>query len=135
VLKGLAHGALSFPDVVAKLMAVGCEQYHADFRRHEKTYYMPDGDSHVSRLDVSSEHIAQSFSPNDVVAALRAIQGRQISYVEFLRHIIDAGCVGYFVNLAGKRATYLGRNGDTYVEYFPPPGSEVRVSAKRTAAV
>jgi uncharacterized protein YbcV (DUF1398 family) len=118
---GSINGSMDFPEVVRALMAIGCEQYHADFRRKEKTYYMADGDSLVFPLDVAPEPVAQIFSPHGVVAALRAIQAGQISYVDFLRRIVDAGCVGYFVNLAGKRAIYLGRTGDSYVEYFPPP--------------
>jgi uncharacterized protein YbcV (DUF1398 family) len=117
--RGSLDGSMVFPDVVAKLTAVGCEQYHADFRRHEKTYYMPDGRNHVEALPVGSRSIAQAFSPHSVVAALRTVQAGQISYVEFLKRIMEAGCAGYFVNIPGKRTIYLGRNGDLYVEYFP----------------
>jgi hypothetical protein len=41
--KGSLEDGLSFPDVVARLARIGCEQYHADFRRREKTYYMLTG--------------------------------------------------------------------------------------------
>jgi hypothetical protein len=30
-----------------------------------------------------------------------------------------AGWVGYFVTLAGRRAIYCGRNGDSHTEWFP----------------
>jgi len=30
-----------------------------------------------------------------------------------------AGCVGYFVQIAGRRALYFGRNGESHVELFP----------------
>lgn len=30
------------------------------------------------------------------------------------------GCVGYHVSLAGRRAVYYGRSGETHVEQFPP---------------
>lgn len=117
--KGSLDGSMAFPEVVAKLAEVGCEQYHADFRRQEKTYYMPDGENHAEALPVGSRSIAAAFSPHHVVAALRTIQAGRITYVEFLKRIIEAGCVGYFVNIAGQRAIYLGRGGDMYVEYFP----------------
>lgn len=116
--KGSLEGTMAFPEVVSKLSAAGCEQYHADFRRQEKTYYMPDGEDHVEALPVGSRPIGQTLSPDAVIAALRAIQARQISYVEFLGRIIEAGCVGYFVYIAGKRAIYLGRNGEIHVEHF-----------------
>jgi uncharacterized protein YbcV (DUF1398 family) len=119
--QGSLSGSLSFPEVVSRLIAVGCEQYHADLRRQEKTYYVPDGESYVEELPFGSRPIAEAFSAEAVAAALRAIQQRQITYVEFLDHLLAAGCVGYFVYLAGRRTIYLGRHGDMHIEHFPPP--------------
>lgn len=115
---GSLDGSMSFPEVVAKLARAGCEQYHADLRRQEKTYYMPDGENVVEVLPLGPQRIASVFSREAVAAALRTIQARQIGYVEFLKRIMDAGCVGYFVNIAGRRAIYLGPSGDMYVEDF-----------------
>jgi uncharacterized protein YbcV (DUF1398 family) len=118
---GSLDGSMTFPEVVVRLAAVGCEQYHADFRRQEKTYYLPDGQSEVQALPVEGASISSTFSDHALVAALRAIQAGQITYVAFLRRIMAAGCVGYFVNIAGKRAIYFGRNGESYLEVFPAP--------------
>jgi uncharacterized protein YbcV (DUF1398 family) len=117
--EGSLKGNMDFPEVVRRLSAIGCEQYHADLRRKEKTYYMPDGESYVNPLEITCERIASVFSPDQVVAALRAIQSKQITYPQFLAWIVDAGCVGYVVSLKGKRAIYMGRSGDSYVEQFP----------------
>jgi uncharacterized protein YbcV (DUF1398 family) len=122
--EGSQSGTMDFPAVVRRLSAIGCEQYHADFRRGEKTYYMPDGDTYVSPLAVPPGRIAEAFSQEQVVAALRAAQSKQITYPQFLARIVDAGCVGYFVNLAGRRAIYMGRSGDSYVEHFPQPAGQ-----------
>jgi uncharacterized protein YbcV (DUF1398 family) len=54
-----------------------------------------------------------------VEQAVRATQRGEIRYREFCRRIAAAGCVGYFVSLAGRRAVYYGRTIDTYVERFP----------------
>ena len=54
-----------------------------------------------------------------VEAALRAIQRGAISYTTFCDRIAEAGCVGYFVSLKGKRALYYGRTNDVFVEWFP----------------
>jgi uncharacterized protein YbcV (DUF1398 family) len=118
--RGSLDGSLTFPEVVSRLAAVGCEQYHADLRRQEKTHYLPNGENHVVPLPLEARTIARTFSADAVVAALRAIQQRQIRYPEFLTRILDAGCVGYYVFLAGKRAIYLGRNGDMHIEHFRP---------------
>jgi len=50
---------------------------------------------------------------------LRAIQQRKIKYREFLRQIGEAGTVVYTVHLHGRKAIYLGADGDFFVEPFP----------------
>ena len=116
---------MNFPAVVGKLMAVGAERYHCDLYRREKTYYLGDGRSHVEpepELDATElgvAGIAHEFSEAGIAAALAAVQAKEISYLEFLRRIMSAGCVGYEVCLTGKRALYFGRAGDVYVEWFP----------------
>jgi uncharacterized protein YbcV (DUF1398 family) len=109
---------ITFPEVVKALMEVGVERYHADLVAGRKTYYLPDG-----AFEETSAHkvggAALKFSPEGVEKAVRAIQRQQIAYREFCRLIADAGCVGYFVSLAGRRAVYYGRTGDEHVEWFP----------------
>jgi hypothetical protein len=51
---------------------------------------------------------AQTFSAEGVEKALRAIQRGEIGYREFCERIAAAGCVGYIVSLAGRRALYYG---------------------------
>jgi hypothetical protein len=36
----------------------------------------------------------------------------------------QAGCVGYFVLIAGKQAPYFGRKGVIPVEHFPQPSAD-----------
>ncbi len=110
---------VTFPEVVAKLAGAGVERYHADLLRAEKTYYLPSGES--QRLQTASVVAVPptAFTADGVAAAVRAIQQQQIKYREFCERIAQAGCVGYFVSLAGRRAVYYGRTGDSYVEPFP----------------
>lgn len=115
----------NFPAVVKSLIEVGAEGYHCDLYRREKTYYMPDGTSHVEAepgldpREFDGTHIAREFSEAQIVAAVRTVQAGAITYVEFLRAIMKAGCVGYQVCVTGRRALYFGRNGEVYVEKFP----------------
>jgi uncharacterized protein YbcV (DUF1398 family) len=110
---------LSFPEVVTKLMQAGVERYHADLPRAEKVYYLPSGESlRVAAAPVNTTAPA-AFAADGVAAAVRAIQQKQIEYREFCERIAQAGCVGYMVSLAGRRAVYYGRTGDSYVEPFP----------------
>jgi uncharacterized protein YbcV (DUF1398 family) len=108
-----------FPEIVGKLMAAGVERYHADLIRADKTYYMTDGNSHITPCHKADSAPATAFSPSGVEVAVRASQNGQIQYREFCERIAKAGCVGYFVTLAGRRAIYYGRTGETHVEMFP----------------
>ena len=114
-----AAGKISFGDVVGRLMAAGLERYHADYTRHECTYYLPDGRSHVIAVTHPPEPIAAAFSPAGVAAAVGQAQRGEIRYPEFSRQAMAAGCVGYFVQLHGRQVIYFGRAGEQHVERFP----------------
>jgi len=110
---------IGFGEVVTKLMQAGVERYHADLLRAEKIYYLPSGESHrVAAAQVDATPAA-AFAADRVAAAVREIQQKKIQYREFCERIAQAGCVGYMVSLAGRRAVYYGRTGDSYVEPFP----------------
>lgn len=117
--RGALTGELDFPDIVARLTQIGVERYHADYSRQEITYYFPNGDS----LPVATPHldqtIAAEFSSSAVAVAVRQSQRNDHSYRDFVRKTMAAGCVGYFVQITGRRAVYFGRNGDSHTEYFP----------------
>ena len=104
---------VSFGQVVGRLMQAGIERYHADLRRSEKIYYMPDGDSLTVPAEPVAAAFAEGFSAQGVDAAVRAAQAGAIKYQEFCRRIAAAGCVGYLVSLSGRRAVYYGRSGET----------------------
>jgi uncharacterized protein YbcV (DUF1398 family) len=110
---------VTFPEVVAKLAGAGIERYHADLLRAEKIYYLPSGESQRVQAAPIAAVPPAAFTADGVAAAVRAIQRQQIKYREFCERIAEAGCVGYFVSLAGRRAVYYGRTGESYVEPFP----------------
>jgi len=110
---------ITFPEVVMKLMQAGVERYHADLVRSERTHYMPGGETDVRSGHAVKTVPAKEFSAAGVDAAVRAIQARAIQYREFCERIVQAGCVGYMVSLAGRRAVYYGRTGEMHVEMFP----------------
>lgn len=110
---------VTFGEVVMKLMQAGVERYHTGLLRGEKTYYLPNGESEVVAGDPVSIAPAREFSAAGVDAAVRDIQPGEIQYRAFCARIAEAGCVGYHVSLAGRRAVYYGRTGDCHVEWFP----------------
>ncbi|HUX43904.1 MAG TPA: hypothetical protein VMV57_04055 [Terracidiphilus sp.] len=117
------QGKISFPEVVRKLAQMGVERYHTDLCCEEHVYYMPNGEVHVEPMGLLPEPIAAEFFEAGVASAIQAIQRGEIQYTEFLRRIMAAGCVGYFVLIAGRQAQYFGRKGEMRVEKFPAPAN------------
>lgn len=124
VIQGCARGALTgelaFPEIVSRLVGIGVERYHVDYSRQETTYYLPDGESLVAATPYITHATAAEFSASGVKAAVRQSQRNEHSYLDFVRKTMAAGCVGYFVQCTGRRVIYLGRNGESHVEHFPP---------------
>lgn len=112
-------GAAQFPQIVAALAGVGVERYHADYSRHEKTFYLADGDSLVVTMPCEAFPTGEAFSPERVESAVRASQRNEHTYTDFVRKTMAAGCVGYFVQITGRRAMYFGRDGEVHMEWFP----------------
>jgi uncharacterized protein YbcV (DUF1398 family) len=104
---------ITFPEVVMKLMQAGVERYHADLLRADKIYYLPSGESHRVPAATIQATPAPAFAADGVAAAVRAIQQQKIQYREFCERIAQAGCVGFIVYMAGRRAVYYGRTGET----------------------
>ena len=123
VIQACANGALTgeiaFPEIVGRLTQIGVERYHADYSRQEITYYLADGESLVVATPHPSHATAQVFSASCVEAAVRQSQRNEHTYLDFIRKTMAAGCVGYFVQITGRRAIYFGRNGESHVEHFP----------------
>lgn len=122
--QGALSGALTFPEIVGCLAAIGVERYHADYSRREITYYLPDGASHVASTQHSpaetGDETASEFSATAVASAVRQSQQNEHTYLDFIRKTMSAGCVGYFVQITGRRVLYFGRNGEIHIEHFPP---------------
>ncbi len=118
--QGALSGELAFPDIVTRLAAIGVERYHADYSRQEITYYLADGDSLVVAAPHPDHATANEFSSSAVAAAVRQSQRNEHTYVDFIRKTMAAGCVGYFVQIAGRCVIYFGRKGESHVEHFPP---------------
>ena len=124
--QGALAGILTFPEIVGKLMEIGVERYHADYSRNEITYYFPSGDSAVLATPHPPHTTAIEFSPTDVEAAVRQSQRNEHTYLDFIRKTMAAGCVGYFVQIRGRRVIYFGRDGECHTEYFPDSPTTVR---------
>lgn len=114
-----ASGKIHFGEVVSRLIEAGIERYHTDYSRNESTYYTTDGTSCIVLMQHEPSLIAREFSASGVEAAVRQAQRGEIMYPQFTRQAMAAGCVGYFVQIAGKRVQYFGRHGEVHTEWFP----------------
>lgn len=112
-------GRISFGDVVGRLIQAGIERYHADYSRMENTYYAPSDASYVVPMKHEPMPIAEEFRGEAVATAVAQAQCGEIMYPQFLKRTMEAGCVGYFVQISGKQVQYFGRNGEVHTEWFP----------------
>jgi len=113
------NGNMSFPQVVGELASIGVESYHVDLVQNLKTFYMPNGEFYSHKFDFEGREISKDFNSHEVKFAISKIQAKKISYKDFLHLIMKAGTAGYSVFINGKKAIYLGRDGDIHVENFP----------------
>jgi uncharacterized protein YbcV (DUF1398 family) len=120
-LEGAENNSRTFPQIVAALMQEGFEGYAVDFRRAAATYYMPDGDNVELPMHRLELPVALAFDPACIQAAIREAQQLVpgYTYLGFCRKVAAAGCAGYIVSFAGRRALYIGRTAETHTEYFP----------------
>ena len=123
-VRGSLTGSLTFPEIVSRLAAIGVERYHADYTRKENTFYLTDGDSIAVTTAWEKFPTAMEFSAPTVEAAVRQSQRGEHTYLDFVRKTMAAGCVGYFVQITGRRAIYFGRRGEEHVELFPMAPAE-----------
>ena len=112
-------GLKSFPEVVATLAAAGVSSYLADYRSGATTYYTDASDAVRSPLPDFGTPIAPDFDAPALRAAIRRAQSGEVWYPDFVKLSRAAGCVGYFVWIAGRHVSYLGRRGETHIEPFP----------------
>jgi uncharacterized protein YbcV (DUF1398 family) len=115
------EGTMTFPAIVASLMAAGFEGYTVDYRRGACTYYLRDGDSVDLPLPSDDATVAAAFDAETVKAAIREAQSGSAGYTYkgFCRKVKAAGCAGYIVSFPGRRVVYFARTAETHVEHFP----------------
>ena len=63
----------------------------------------------------------ERFDAGAIQAAIRDAQQLvpDYTYKGFCQKVTKAGCAGYVVSFAGRRAVYMGRTADIHVEHFP----------------
>lgn len=117
VLAQSQTGEMTFPQVVGALLAEGVESYFIDFASGS-IRCMPRA-THAEKRLVKLLEVADEFSADGLLAAIRSAQTDAIRYLEFVRQATAAGTVAYWAFLTGKKVVYFGRKGEMHVEMFP----------------
>lgn len=114
------QGTLPFPQIVGELMANGVEYYHVDYAGGSFSFYSAAGS--VVHAPLSFEElppIAATWDIDGLKAAILDSQQHGQKFRVFCQRAMQAGVQGYFAFLRGQRVTYLGRQGDQHIEWFP----------------
>lgn len=120
-LEGAEADTMSFPESVKLLMEAGFDGYAVDFRRAQRVYYRPDGETLALETGHSPLPVAERFDSAAVREAIREAQAQApgYTYKGFCEKVTKAGCAGYFVSFPGRRVLYHGRTAETHTEHFP----------------
>src|SRR4051794_19209937 len=90
-------GKISFPDVVAKLLAESVEYYHVDYAGLVKSFYGADGARVVTPIPYEAlPPISPDFDAAALKAAILASQTAGQSYRDFTIRAMTAGVQVYY---------------------------------------
>ena len=113
-------GSRPFPQIVGELIEHGVEYYHVDFASKSFTFYSAGGATISAPLLFEGlPSISQEWHADALKEAILDSQQNGQKFRRFCDRAMNAGVQGYFAFLRGRRVTYLGRNGDQHVEWFP----------------
>lgn len=120
-LEGAESGAMTFPQIVGRLIEAGFDGYAVDLRRATASYYLPDGEAVELEAPRTTAPVSERFDAAIVREAISEAQALApgYTYKGFCAKVARAGCAGYLVSFPGKRVLYYGRTGETHTEYFP----------------
>jgi uncharacterized protein YbcV (DUF1398 family) len=112
-------GRLKFSEVVGRLLAAGVESYFVDFATGKETVYGVNGEAQVADMTLAIGPVAESFSAEGILGAIRGAQADTVRYPEFVKLSTQAGVIGYWAFLTGSKVVYFGRKGQSHTEMFP----------------
>lgn len=120
-LQGAESGALTFPQIVGRLIDAGFDGYAVDLRRAIVTYYLPNGESVALDTSRPTVTVEERFDEALIREAIREAQTNApgYTYKGFCDKVAGAGCAGYLVSFPGRRVLYYGRTGEVHTEFFP----------------
>jgi len=118
------EGTLPFPEIVGNLIAEGVEYYRVDYVSKQFSFYSAEGAVVIAPLSIHDlPSTAHDFDGSALRAAIVDSQSHGQKFLAFSHRAVRAGVQSYYVFLRGQRVTYLGRQGEQHVEWFPSRGA------------
>ncbi len=115
-------GELPFPEIVGNLVAEGVEYYRIDYIARQVSFYSSTGSVVIAPLTFEDlPVVAADFNRPALQAAILDSQRNGQAFRQFSHRAVQAGVQGYYAFLRGHRVTYLGRQGEQHIEWFPGP--------------
>lgn len=110
----------NYPELAANLIEIGIESYTVDVATGAVLYRMGFGNNIMHPSHDGVRAIAEHFSAEGVVQAIRNNRQGKTTYPQFMHEIAAAGVRFYEATLHGenKRVTYIGSAG-FYEESIP----------------
>jgi uncharacterized protein YbcV (DUF1398 family) len=86
-----------------------------------QSVYLMDGGSVVQQGTplVTGTHEIPEFNRDALITALRTDQQGRGTFPGFLKAAWEAGVIGYDADFTGRKVTYYGSTGESYLEEYP----------------
>jgi low affinity Fe/Cu permease/uncharacterized protein YbcV (DUF1398 family) len=114
------------------LAKAGVDSYQVDLRAGSVNCYASDGTVHCVKVPLEAAGLAQDFNRGALKRAVSDALHGDLKSLEFLRRALAAGCVGYIVWIAERRATYFGSRGEVVSERIPVAPQKKAKSTKNS---
>lgn len=109
-----------FPVLAEILRQAGVKMNRWSLPSCQSVYLMKDGSVVQQGTPlVTGSHETPQFDRQALIAALRRDQEGHSTFPEFLRSAWEAGVIGYDADFIGRKVTYYGVNGESYLEEYP----------------
>jgi uncharacterized protein YbcV (DUF1398 family) len=113
-------GDLPFPAIVGNLLAEGVEYYRIDYVAMQMSFFSSEGAVVVAPLAFENlPAVSAEFNGPALRAAILDSQRNGQEFRQFSHRAVQAGVQSYYAFLRGQRVTYLGRQGEQHIEWFP----------------
>lgn len=109
-----------FPVLAEVLRQAGVQMNRWSLPSCQSVYVMKEGSVVQQGTPlVTGTYEVPRFNKEALITAIRTDQEGRSTFPEFLHATWNAGIVGYDVDFTGRKVTYYGINGESYLEEYP----------------